>query len=95
MQVQSPIFNEFWARRAQDPEYKDETRGFRRAECALSREESKQYPCSFVMENDSLTILVPGILQSSIKYINFMDMVRRVLEANPNRSIQRSDMVSL
>ena len=61
----------------------------------MSREETRKYPCSFFMENENLIILVPRILHSSIKYISFMEMVRGVLEANSDRSIERSDMVSL
>lgn len=91
----SPVFDEFWARRAQDTEENDEPRGFWRCESAISREESKTYPCSFFMRNDRVTLLIPNILDSSIKYIYFMEMVRSVLEANPERSIERSDMMSL
>ena len=35
-----------------------------------------KYPCSFFMEIDDLVLLVPRILHSSIKNINFKDMVR-------------------
>lgn len=94
-QIDSPLFHEFWARRAHDPEYKDESRAFRRAERVLSREEEKAYPDSFIMESNSLALLVPGVLNFAIQHITFMDMVRWVLEANLDQKIERSDMVSL
>lgn len=89
------MFHEFWTRRANEPEYEDELQGFRRAKRTLSREENKCYPCSFFMENDNLVLLIPRILHSSIKYVNFKDMVRWVLEANPDQTIELSDMVLL
>lgn len=89
------MFHEFWARRAHGPEYEDDSRGSRRAKRAISRKEKKQYPCSFFMEKDDLVLLVPRTLHSSIKYINLKDMVRWVLEANPDQTIERSYMVSL
>ena len=61
----------------------------------MAREESQTYPYSFFMESGSLLLLVPDILCSSIRYITFMNMVRCVLQANPERSIEHSDMVSL
>lgn len=47
------------------------------------------------MENDNLVLLIPQILHCSIKYVNFKNMVRRVLEANEDQTIELSDMISL
>ena len=91
----SPLFHEFWATRTHDPEYKGESRVFRRVERVVSREENERYPHSVVMESETLVLLVPGILSSAIQYIAFKDTVRWVLEANQDSKIDLSDMVSL
>ncbi|KAM0799936.1 hypothetical protein BDR22DRAFT_909223 [Usnea florida] len=93
-QIHSPNFHEYWTERDSQNgiHEQSDSEGFQRIKRPSTRADRQSHPGTVFLTKDSIETVIPAVGFFALKDVNYRNLVRNILEANPTRQIALPEM---